>query len=153
MKNPEGSDDSARLDVWTWAVRLFKTRALAGASCKREQVLVNGQRCKASRQVRLGDEIQVRRGALTRTVEVKALLSKRIGAKVVEDFLIDKTPPEEYEKAAEVSRMMRDSLPQREAGSGRPTKRDRRNMETLKDELAGEGEDFDEFVKLFTRPS
>ena len=145
----KGRDDSVRVDIWTWAVRLYKTRAFSGAACKKEQVLINGQRCRASRHIRVGDVIQVRRGALTRTVAVKAILSKRVGPKVVADFLIDQTPAEEYEKAAEIARQNRASAPQRGTGTGRPTKRDRRHLEQAMNEMAEAGEDFEEFVNSF----
>ncbi len=144
-------EESVRVDVWAWSVRLFKTRTLAGAACKKEQLLVNGSRCKASRQVRMGDEVQVRRGVLTRTVEVKALLSKRVGAKVVDDYLIDRTPPEEYEKAAEAARLVRTVQPVREAGTGRPTKRERRSLDEVMNEAVEDNEQFEQFVKSFTR--
>ena len=144
-------EESVRVDVWAWSVRLFKTRALAGAACKKEQLLVNGSRCKASRQVRIGDEVQVKRGVLTRTVQVKALLSKRIGAKVVDDCVSDLTPPEAYEKAAEAARLARTVQPVREAGTGRPTKRERRSLDEVMNEAAEDNANFEEFVKSFTR--
>lgn len=144
-------EESVRVDVWAWSVRLFRTRAFAGAACKKEQLLVNGSRCKASRQVRIGDEIQVKRGVLMRTVLVKALLSKRIGAKVVDDYVTDLTPPEEYEKAAEAARLARTLQPVREAGTGRPTKRERRSLEEVMDDAAEDNANFEEFVKPFIR--
>ena len=144
-------EDSVRVDSWAWAVRLFKTRALAGSACKKEHLLVNGSRCKASRQVRIGDEIQVRREALTQTVRVKALISKRIGAKLVTDYLQNLTPPEEYEKSVEVAKQVRINQPVREAGTGRPTKRDRRSLDELMNEATEENEQFEAFIKSFTR--
>lgn len=143
--------DGVRVDVWTWAVRLFKTRALSGAACKKEQVLINGQRCRPSRQVRVGDVLEVRRGLLTRTIEVKALLVKRVGAKRVEEFLIDRTPQEVYEAAAEALRLAREVTPQREAGTGRPTKRERRSLDELMIDSEDDMANFEEFVKSFTR--
>jgi len=139
------------VDVWAWSVRLYKTRALAGAACKKEHLLVNGSRCKASRQVRVGDKIQVKRGVLTRTVEVKGLLSKRVGAKLVDEYVIDLTPPEEYDKAAEVAWLARTVQPVREAGTGRPTKRERRSLDEVMNEAAEDNANFEEFVKSFTR--
>lgn len=140
-----------RADVWTWAVRLFKTRSLSGAACRKEQILINGQRCRPSRQVRVGDLLEVRRGLLTRTVEVRALLSKRVGAKRVEEFLIDRTPPEVYEAAAEAIRVAREAAPRRDVGSGRPTKRERRSLDELMEESEEDLASFEEFVKSFTR--
>ncbi len=146
-------DQSVRVDVWTWATRLFKTRALSGAACKKEQILVNGQRCRPSRQIRVGDRLEVKRGLLTRTIEVKALLSKRVGAPVVQEYLIDHTPPEVVEAAAEAARQAREATPQRAAGAGRPTKRERRDLEEIMEEAVEEKESFEAFVKSFTRPS
>ncbi|MEM6279112.1 MAG: S4 domain-containing protein [Verrucomicrobiota bacterium] len=151
MENDSNEEMSVRVDVWTWATRLFKTRALSGAACKKEQVLVNGQRCRPSRQVRIGDTIKVSRGFLTRTVEVKALLSKRVGAPKVDEFLIDRTPDEMYEAAAEAARQVREETPTREAGRGRPTKRERRDLDELMEIAAEEQESFEAFVKSFTR--
>lgn len=145
--------ESVRVDVWTWAVRLFKTRDLAGAACKKEQVLINGQRCRPSRHVRVGDRLEVRRGILTRSIEVKVLLSKRVGAAVVEDYLIDHTPQEVYDAAAESMRQAREATPQRESGSGRPTKRQRRELEDIMEEAVEDRESFEAFVKSFTRPN
>lgn len=142
---------SVRVDVWTWATRLFKTRSLSGAACKKEQVLVNGQRCRPSRQIRVGDKVEVKRGFLTRTVEVKALLSKRVGAPKVDEYLVDLTPPEMYEAAAEMARQAREVAPQREAGAGRPTKRERRDLDEIMEEAVEERESFEAFVKSFTR--
>lgn len=149
-KTPSGQE-SVRIDVWAWAVRLFRTRALSGAACKKEQILVNGQRCRPARQVRAGDRIEVRRGLLTRSLEVKAVLQKRIGAKLVDQYVIDLTPPEVYEDAAEAIRLAREVTPQREAGSGRPTKRERRSLDELMEESVENMAEFEEFVKSFTK--
>jgi len=137
--------------VWTWAVRLFKTRALAGSACRKEQVLVNGQRCRPARRIRVGDRIEVKKRMLTLTYEVKDILEKRVGAKRVPEFAIDHTPPEVYEEAREAFRMARTTAPQREPGAGRPTKRERRELDRLLEESSAEQEEFEEFVKSFTR--
>lgn len=149
--SPEHPENCVRVDTWAWAVRLFKTRALAGAACRREQVTINGQRCRPARRVRVGDRIAVRRGLLTRTVEVKAILEKRVGAKRVEEFLVDRTPPEVYEQAAEALRLARESSPQRDSGTGRPTKRERRELDELMEVSEEDMMEFEEFVKSFTR--
>lgn len=144
--------ESVRIDIWLWATRLFKTRNLSGAACKRHQVLVNGNRCRPARQVRVDDEIVVRRGLITKTVVVKAILEKRVGAKLVDDFLIDKTPPEEYERAAEAARFSRESgAPKRDRGSGRPTKRDRRDLDEAMGQIPEIEVSFEEFVKSFSK--
>ena len=114
---------------------------------------MNGARCKPARQVRIGDLIEARRGPLTLTVEVKALLTKRVGAKRVEEFAIDRTPPEVYAAAEEAFQLARKTMPQREAGTGRPTKRERRELDELMADAAEEQADFEEFVKSFTKQS
>lgn len=144
-------EDSVRVDSWAWAVRLFKTRALAVSACEKEHLLVNGSRCKPSRRIRIGDEIQVRRKALTQTVRVKALLSKRIGAKLVTDYLQNLTTPEEYEKSSEAAEQVRINQPIRKAGTGRPTKRERRSLDELMKEVTEENDQFEAFVKSLTR--
>lgn len=149
--------ESVRVDLWAWAVRLYKTREQAGAACKKAQLLVNGQRCRAARPVRVGDEIRLRQGLLVRTLGVKALLRRRVGAKEVPTYLVDLTPPEEYERVAAIERETRESVPHREAGSGRPTKRDRREIDELDPgdgfgEEAIEAPSFEEFVKAFLKP-
>jgi len=143
--------DSVRVDQWAWAVRLFKTRSLAAAACKNGHLMVNDQRCRPARKVRVGDVVVVKRGVLTRTVELKKLLGKRVGASLVDDYVIDQTPLEEYERAAEVARAIRDGGMDREMGAGRPTKKDRRDLDELMDEMSGEKEAFDRMVKAFTK--
>lgn len=113
--------------------------------------MVNEQRCRPAKKVRVGDTVSVKRGVLTRTVEIKALLEKRVGAKVVDDYLIDRTPAEEYERAAEVSRAVRGGGLQREAGTGRPTKKDRRELDELMEQMSEEKEDFERIVKAFSK--
>lgn len=123
--------ESARVDVWLWAVRLFKTRTLSGEACRKGQVRIGGQRVKPARQVRAGDEIEVAKGDLTLTVAVKDVLTRRVGAKEVPGFLEDRTPEEVREKAAEVRRRNREAALERGEGAGRPTKKDRRDLEEV----------------------
>jgi ribosome-associated heat shock protein Hsp15 len=143
------SEDSVRLDLWAWSVRLYKTRTLAAAACKKSQILVNGQRCRAARQVRVGDEIRVRQGMFERIIEVRALLHRRVAAKEVPAYLADLTPPEEIARVAELERAAREVMPQREAGTGRPTKRERREIDGLADETPSPS--FEEFVRAFMK--
>ena len=148
--NPE---ESERIDLWAWAVRLYKTRTLAAAACKKSHLLVNGQRCRAARQIRVGDEIRLRQGLLNRTLEVRAVLRRRVSAKEVDTYLRDLTPPEEYARVAGLKSAARESGPQRESGTGRPTKRDRRDLEGLAEPEPEPGPEpsFEDFVKAFVR--
>jgi ribosome-associated heat shock protein Hsp15 len=115
---------SARVDAWVWAVRLYKTRSAATAACRAGHVRVNGERAKAAQPVRAGDEIRMREDGLERTVIVRRLLVKRVGAVVAADCLDDLTPPPPPREEVVV-------VAQRDRGAGRPTKRDRRELDKL----------------------
>jgi ribosome-associated heat shock protein Hsp15 len=117
-----------RLDKWLWAVRVFRTRALASDACRAGSVTVNELAAKPAREVRAGETVIVRLGLMTRTLRVVDVPRARVGAKLVTAFCTDLTPPEEWEKARE--RSVQQVLA-REKGSGRPTKRDRRLLDQL----------------------
>ena len=102
---------------------------------------------KPARLIRSGDRIEVRRGAVTRELEVKAILSSRVGAKLVEEYLIDHTPPEVYEEAAKQSRERRAAEPVRREGSGRPTKKDRRAWSRAAEKAAQREADVTELMR------
>lgn len=148
---PASHGESVRIDLWAWSVRLFKTRDQAAAACKKAQLLINGQRCRAAKLVRVGDEIRVKQGLLIRTLEVKGILRRRVAAKEVDGFLLDRTPEAEYRRVAEIEKISRDATPQREAGTGRPTKRDRRDIEEISSGEPDEAPSFEDFVKAFMR--
>ena len=120
---------SVRIDKWLWAVRLFKTRSQATDACRSGKVMIGDQPVKPSREVHPGERIQVKTGALVRTVEVKDLLERRVGARLVENYLIDHTPEEEYERHKMVKSA---NFEYRDRGVGRPTKKERRLIEKLK---------------------
>lgn len=119
---------SVRTDKWLWATRIYKTRSLAAAACDAGHVKIQGQPIKAARPVHIGETITALTGEITRTVKVVALLDQRVGAKLVPTYLEDLTPPSEYTKPR---------LPYfqpvalRPKGTGRPTKKERRQMEHL----------------------
>ena len=121
-------DPAARLDKWLWAVRIFRTRSLASDACRAGSVAVNEQTAKPARDVRPGELVTVRQGLVLRTLRVVGVPKSRVGAKLVPSFCLDLTPPEEREKAWENTVQQ---LLAREKGSGRPTKRDRRLLDTL----------------------
>lgn len=120
-----------RLDLWLWALRVFRTRTLAADAIKAGHVTVNGLPCKPAREVRAGETVVARVGIMTRTVRVIAAPKSRVGAKLVPQFAEDLTPAEEYARRTEPSLL---SPMFRPRGAGRPTKRDRR----MTDRLAGE---------------
>ncbi len=119
---------TARIDKWLWAVRLFKTRALATDACRAGSVLIGGHATKPARDVRAGETIELRQGLILRTVLVVGIPKSRVGPKVVPEFCTDLTPASEFEKARE--QRVQHFL-EREKGSGRPTKRDRRAIDRL----------------------
>ena len=119
---------ASRLDKWLWAVRVFKTRGLATDACRAGSVQVNRLPAKPSRDVRVGEVIQVQLGLITRTLAVRAIPLRRIGPKLVVDFCDDQTPPEEF---AKVRVQPVQQFLARAKGSGRPTKRERREIDRL----------------------
>lgn len=121
---------SVRIDKWLWSVRLFKTRSLATEACKSGKISFNGQSVKPSKEVKIGDVIEVRRDIVNMTVKVLALSEKRMGAALVENFMKDLTPKEEYDKLTIIKSS---KFEYRDRGIGRPTKRDRRNLTNFKD--------------------
>ena len=124
------SAEDLRIDKWLWAVRLFKTRSLATEACRAGKVKVDNQAVKPSRDVRAGMVISLSQGPITKTIEVKALPKSRISAKLVNDFLTDLTPAEEYERLQLIRELNWEKRPR---GSGRPTKLERRSIDRLKD--------------------
>ena len=126
MKSPEEDDDhDCRLDKWLWAVRLYKTRSLAAQACREGRVMIGGQRVKPARSVHVGEIFTAKTGDLLRTVKVLGAPGSRVSAKLVPEFLEDLTPAAELQK-------QRERLPAAftwDAGSGRPTKKDRRLWE------------------------
>ena len=114
----------ARLDAWLWAVRIYKTRSAATAACRAGHVRLNGDPVKASQAIVAGDRIRVRKDGFDRDLEVVGLLSKRVGAPVAVRCYLDHTPPRE--------KIIVPQVPVRERGAGRPTKKDRREMDRLR---------------------
>ena len=121
-----------RLDVWLWAVRAFKTRPVSVESIKSGNVQIDGQLCKPARSVRAGECITIRMvsnlAVWTRTLRVVGFPPSRVGAKLVSQFAEDLTPPAELERARTAPE---DLLGYRPRGAGRPTKRDRREIENI----------------------
>lgn len=128
MQAPE----AVRVDKWLWAVRLFKTRTLATEACRAGHVTSNGENVKPAREVKIGETFSVRINPIVRTVKVLALLDKRVGPKLVADYMEDQTPASEYLKQMQARE---GALLKRERGAGRPTKRDRREIEGLLEEI------------------
>jgi|SRR5581483_7304664 ribosome-associated heat shock protein Hsp15 len=119
---------AVRIDKWLWAIRLFKTRTLAAAACRGGHVTIASQPVKPSREVKLNDLIIAKTGEITRTVKVLALLERRVAAREVPKYAEDLTPASEYEKPRE---RILPPLFTRPKGAGRPTKKDRRQIDKL----------------------
>ncbi len=120
--------EEVRIDKYLWAIRVFKTRTEATDACKGGKIRVNGADTKPSKMVKPGDVIVARKGAVTYTYKVLALLDKRQGARLVPDFAENLTPAEEL---AKLRAPVETFFLKRDRGAGRPTKKDRRQMDGL----------------------
>ncbi|MGP1498799.1 MAG: RNA-binding S4 domain-containing protein [Porphyromonas sp.] len=129
-----------RIDKWLWAVRVFKTRSLATDACKMNRVSINGQLTKPSRLVKEGDVISVRKPPIEYSFKVLRVLNNRVGAKLVPEYMENVTPKEQYD-ILELQRLSR--FVDRAKGLGRPTKKDRRDMESFIEDMPAEMELFD----------
>lgn len=116
----------ARVDKFTWAVRLFKTRSMAANHCKTNKVLVNNEVVKPSKEVKIGDTVSIRKNGALFSYKVLDLLEKRVGAKLVPDYIVDITPTEEIEK---YKLFQASQSAYRNNGMGKPTTKDRRALE------------------------
>ncbi|MER6709518.1 RNA-binding S4 domain-containing protein [Streptomyces sp. NPDC000877] len=123
--------ETVRVDSWIWSVRLVKTRSLGATACRGGHVRVNGERVKPAHAVRVGDEVRLRHEGRERVVVVTRLIRKRVGAPVAAQCYIDNSPPPPPRDAVAPAGI-------RDRGAGRPTKRDRRELERLRG-LAGPG--------------
>ncbi len=119
-----------RIDKWLWAVRIFKTRSQATDACRAGKVKINDKTIKPSREIKINETITINKDHIIRTVKVISLLNNRVGAKFVENYMKDLTPEEEYEKLKTIKSK---NFEYRIRGIGRPTKRERRNIDKLKD--------------------
>ena len=132
--------EEARVDKWLWAVRIFKTRSIATDACKKGRVAVGGTVVKPSRMIHVGDIVSVRKPPIEYSFRVIQLLGSRVGAKRVEEFMQNVTPREQYE-LLELQRVS--GFVDRAKGLGRPTKKDRRDLDQFAEELPEGIEIFD----------
>lgn len=117
--------ESTRIDRWLWAVRLYKQRSAATDACKGGHVKLNGRTAKPAAIVRPGDRIEALAGGRGRILEVVKIIEKRVGAAIAAECLVDHSPPPP-------PRAVEPEIFAREKGAGRPTKRDRRELERLR---------------------
>ena len=120
------NSDSVRVDIWLWAVRLFKTRSLAGAACRGSKVRVNGELVKPSKMLRAGDMLDIQKNKSQITVEVLNILKKRVSAKEAINF---------KREISIITEDRVDPLVKPVRGEGRPTKRQRRVMDAFLDQV------------------
>ena len=116
----------ARIDKWMWAVRIFKTRTIAAEACKKSRISINGALAKAARTVKTGYIIHVRKPPVTYSFKVLQAIEKRVGAKLVAEMMENVTTPDQYE-LLEMSKIS--GFVNRAKGTGRPTKKDRRDLD------------------------
>ena len=124
--------DVTRLDKYLWSIRVFKTRSDATDACKGNKVKVGGVPAKPSKMIKVGDVLEIRKGAVQYTYKVKALTEHRQGAKLVPDYAENLTPQAELDK---LKAPVETFFLRRDRGAGRPTKKDRRDMDAIWDEL------------------
>ena len=116
---------AVRVDSWIWSVRLTKSRSMAADACRGGHVKVNNESVKPSHQLRVGDEVRVRQDQRERVVVVSKLISKRVGPPAAAECYVDNSPPPP-------PRELFVRVAVRDRGAGRPTKRDRRDMDRLR---------------------
>jgi len=116
---------SARVDSWAWAVRMYKTRSQATTACRAGHVRVNGDRAKSAQSIKPGDEVRIRANGFDRVLVVTKIIVKRVGPSVAAECFIDQTPPPPPREEMAL-------VPMRDRGAGRPTKRERREIEELR---------------------
>ena len=134
-------DEAVRIDKWLWAVRIFKTRTIASEACKKGRVLIDNNSVKPSRMIRIGEIVQVKKPPVTYSFNVLDIAQKRMGAKLVAGFMENVTQSEEYE-VLEMNKLS--GFIDRQRGSGRPTKKDRRDLEDFTGNLRLDEFNFDE---------
>lgn len=133
-----------RIDKWLWAVRLFKTRSLAAEACKKGKVLIKDVVAKPSRNIKIGDVICVKRNSVLFSFEVLGLAENRMSAKLVAEYMSNVTTPDQlemYELAKVAAQNNRDR------GTGRPTKKERRDLEGFFEPDFFDDSDLDELFK------
>mgnify|MGYP000140751972 FL=1 len=133
--------EKVRIDKWLWSVRIFKSRSIATQACKSGKIKVNGSKCKPARTVMVDNLISVDKKGLKLEFKILELLKSRVGFSIAKDCYEDLTPLEEREKFRAFHHR-RLSGEDREVGLGRPTKRDRRELEDFKDNDEWQDEDW-----------
>lgn len=134
--------ETARIDKWLWAARIFKTRSIASDACKNGRVTIGGVNMKPSRSVKVGDVVSVKKPPITYSFKVLETIEQRVGAKLLPEIYENVTAPKQYE-LLEMSRIS--GFVDRARGTGRPTKKERRALDAfVEPEFFDFDEDWDE---------
>ncbi|MBR6277829.1 MAG: RNA-binding S4 domain-containing protein [Bacteroidales bacterium] len=135
-----------RIDKFLFSVRLFKTRSMASDACGKGRILLNGSAVKPSREVKPGDEVSVKVNPIFRRYKILNLLKGRVGASKVPDYIVETTPEDDLFKLKTMNEISHLSFGVRDRGAGRPTKKDRREIDRFYDDA----EDDEEYLEGFT---
>ncbi len=122
--------ESARIDKWLWAARIFKTRSIAADACKNSRVTINGQNVKPSHTVKVGETVNVKKPPVVYSFRILKCIEQRVGAKFIPEIYENVTDPKQYE-ILEMSRIS--GFVDRARGTGRPTKKERRSLDAFTD--------------------
>lgn len=133
-----------RIDKFLWSVRFYKTRTISAEEIKKNRVSIGGQVVKSSREVREGDVIDIRKNQIDYKIKVIQIPKSRLGAKLVSLYIVDMTDKEQYE-LLKMRRLSQDYY--RQKGEGRPTKKDRRDMDDFLDNEDWDDEDWSDFFE------
>ena len=125
-------EEVARIDKWLWAARIFKTRSIAVDACKNGRVTINGVNVKPSHMVKAGEVVAVRKPPVTYSFKILKTIEQRVGAKLLPEIYENVTPPDQFE-LLEMNRIS--GFVDRARGTGRPTKKDRRAMDSFFEEI------------------
>ena len=132
--------DQARIDKWLWAVRIYKTRSIAAEACKKGHISIGDRTAKPAHNIRVGDIVNVKKAPITYSFRVLKCAENRVGAKLVPELMENITSQEQYE-ILEMSKIS--GFIDRQRGTGRPTKKERRDLDVFVEEAYLD--DFDEF--------
>ncbi len=116
----------ARIDKWLWAVRIFKTRTIAAEACKKGHITINGAQAKPARTIKEGDVVGIKKSPITYSFKVLQAIEKRVGAKLLPEIMENVTTPDQYE-LLEMNKIS--GFIDRAKGTGRPTKKERRDLD------------------------
>ena len=135
-------NDTARIDKWLWAARIYKTRSIAADACKNGRITINGVNVKPSHTIKVGEVVSVKKSPITYSFKVLKAIEQRVGAKLIPEIYENVTDPKQYE-LLEMSRIS--GFVDRARGTGRPTKKERRALDAFVEPVIfGIDDDFDE---------